>query len=81
MTDKINQSQIRKDPASKHTFDPNDRPDGQTKQPGGHEDRPSDPQHVRDAGPDRMKNPPRKWTKEDEESDQSFPASDPPANY
>ena len=23
----------------------------------------------------------RKWTQADEESDQSFPASDPPANY
>lgn len=37
---------------------------------------------VRDAGPDAMRDPPgRPWTKVDEESDQSFPASDPPANY
>jgi hypothetical protein len=37
---------------------------------------------VRDAGPDAMRDTPtRSWTKADEESDQSFPASDPPANY
>ncbi len=37
---------------------------------------------VRDAGPATMADTPkRKWTKVDEESDQSFPASDPPANY
>lgn len=37
---------------------------------------------VRDAGPDAMRSgTTRAWQKEDEESDQSFPASDPPANY
>jgi len=37
---------------------------------------------VRDAGPAAMADPPgRAWTKTDEESDESFPASDPPANY
>lgn len=37
---------------------------------------------VRDAGPEAMRDTPtRSWTKADEESDQSFPASDPPANY
>jgi hypothetical protein len=37
---------------------------------------------VRDAGPDAMRSSPKgAWTKTDEESDQSFPASDPPANY
>jgi hypothetical protein len=37
---------------------------------------------VRDAGPDAMRDPPvRPWSQVDEESDQSFPASDPPANY
>ncbi len=37
---------------------------------------------VRDAGPEAMRDPPaRGWTTVDEESDQSFPASDPPGNY
>ena len=37
---------------------------------------------VRDAGPEAMRSTPqRAWTKTDEESDQSFPASDPPATY
>ncbi len=35
---------------------------------------------VRDAGPEAMKDKPvRKWDKVDEASDESFPASDPPA--
>lgn len=37
---------------------------------------------IRDAGPEAMRSDPvRPWQKVDEESDQSFPASDPPANY
>lgn len=37
---------------------------------------------VRDAGPDAMRDKPRRdWDKEDEASDESFPASDPPATY
>ncbi|MEN7538130.1 hypothetical protein [Aurantiacibacter flavus] len=37
---------------------------------------------VRSSGPSAMADKPkRKWTEVDEESDQSFPASDPPANY
>ncbi len=37
---------------------------------------------VRDAGPEAMRDPPRSsWTAVDEASDQSFPASDPPATY
>jgi len=36
---------------------------------------------VREAGPEAMENPPEEWRQEDEESDESFPASDPPANY
>jgi hypothetical protein len=39
------------------------------------------PNKVRDAGPDAMKNPPKRWDPEDESSDESFPASDPPAKY
>ena len=37
---------------------------------------------VRDAGPAAMADPPGpEWNKTDEEGDESFPASDPPANY
>ena len=37
---------------------------------------------VRDSGPHAMADmPAREWAREDEESDQSFPASDPPSNY
>lgn len=37
---------------------------------------------VRNAGPSAMADAPkREWTRTDEESDESFPASDPPANY
>jgi len=37
--------------------------------------------HIRPAGPENMEDPPEEWDKVDEESDESFPASDPPANY
>ena len=33
----------------------------------------------RQAGPEAMRDPPREWSKVDESSDESFPASDPPA--
>lgn len=37
---------------------------------------------VRDAGPQAMRDTPeRPWSKTDEASDESFPASDPPGNY
>ncbi|MCJ2180884.1 hypothetical protein [Novosphingobium album (ex Hu et al. 2023)] len=36
---------------------------------------------VRDAGPENMKTTPERWSKTDEASDESFPASDPPATY
>lgn len=39
------------------------------------------PKKVRDAGPDAMDNPPKRWNDVDQQSDESFPASDPPANY
>lgn len=43
---------------------------------------PPKPKKVRDAGPDAMENPPpERWTEVDEASDESFPASDPPAKY
>lgn len=36
---------------------------------------------VRDAGPESMETAPNRWSKTDEAIDESFPASDPPANY
>jgi hypothetical protein len=34
---------------------------------------------ARSAGPDAMRDPPREWSQVDQASDESFPASDPPA--
>jgi len=34
---------------------------------------------VRTAGPSEMRDPPERWSKVDQASDESFPASDPPA--
>ena len=34
--------------------------------------------NVRPAGPSAMRDPPKEWSKVDEASDESFPASDPP---
>jgi uncharacterized membrane protein YebE (DUF533 family) len=36
---------------------------------------------IRDSGADAMRDKPDTWSKTDEESDESFPASDPPGNY
>lgn len=37
---------------------------------------------IRDAGPDAMRDAPRReWTEVDEYLDESFPASDPPGGY
>ena len=36
---------------------------------------------VRPAGAESMEHPPEEWDEVDEELDESFPASDPPANY
>lgn len=38
-------------------------------------------QPVRDAGPANMSNDQGRWSRADERSDESFPASDPPATY
>jgi hypothetical protein len=45
-----------------------------------HDSEPVD-RKIRPAGPENMEDPPEEWDKVDEESDESFPASDPPANY
>jgi hypothetical protein len=39
------------------------------------------PTPVRPAGPESMRDPPKRWDEVDEAGDESFPASDPPANY
>jgi hypothetical protein len=40
------------------------------------------PSHTRDAGPENMRDHPgEQWDKVDQASDESFPASDPPATY
>jgi hypothetical protein len=36
---------------------------------------------VRDAGPENMRSQPRRWERQDQRIDESFPASDPPATY
>lgn len=36
---------------------------------------------VRDAGPEAMNDPPKRWGMVDQQADESFPASDPPGNY
>lgn len=38
-------------------------------------------QNIRPAGKESQKNPPKDWDDVDEELDETFPASDPPANY
>lgn len=50
---------------------------------GRHEPGPDSavPTPVRPAGPESMRNPPKKWDEVDQASDESFPASDPPAKY
>jgi len=38
-------------------------------------------QEVRDAGAENMASAPQRWSRTDERSDESFPASDPPSTY
>jgi hypothetical protein len=42
---------------------------------------PGNVSQVRNAGPDAMRDNPPGWDKTDQASDESFPASDPPATY
>ena len=42
---------------------------------------PGNDTRVRNAGPDAMADGQQGWNKVDEQGDESFPASDPPANY
>lgn len=51
------------------------------KKPANRENGSGVPTPVRPAGPRDMRDPPKRWDKVDEQSDESFPASDPPANY
>ena len=48
--------------------------DGRSPAPSG------DRSPVRPAGPENMRDKPQDWEKVDEATDESFPASDPPAN-
>lgn len=58
------------------------RPDGGQVAFAGHDQGPDENfSKVRDAGTHQMANAPTTWNKVDEASDESFPASDPPANY
>ena len=41
----------------------------------------ADAPQVRNAGPNAMRSNPKQWDHIDEASDESFPASDPPATY
>jgi len=56
-----------------------ERPKGDAGKPEA--EKPVPPSPVRPAGPESMRDPPRKWDEVDEESDESFPASDPPSTY
>ncbi len=54
---------------------------GQTRHTDKNHDAEKVTPEIRPAGPENMEDPPEDWDQVDEESDESFPASDPPANY
>lgn len=79
----IDQRAQQIDPAGRNRVDlnraantPPEAEDEGAPQPGEEEEHP-----IRPAGRKEMSMPPREWTRTDEESDESFPASDPPGNY
>ena len=65
------------------TGTPETRPDraGGGKPEGGKPEGEHKHDYVRPAGPKEMEDKPKDWDIVDEESDESFPASDPPSNY
>lgn len=72
-----------KDPAA---IPQTDQPSRNAKGAAGQEDGANEPDEhpedfVRVAGRKEMQIPPKTWDIVDEESDESFPASDPPGNY
>ncbi|MCB1486434.1 MAG: hypothetical protein KDJ88_03135 [Bauldia sp.] len=48
---------------------------------GRPEDEAVPPPLIRPAGPESMRDPPKEWDEVDEDSDESFPASDPSAKF
>ncbi len=59
-----------------HRHDKGDAPALNVKKPAGPV---GNSGSARAAGPESMRDPPKEWTEVDEASDESFPASDPPA--
>jgi hypothetical protein len=53
----------------------------QDKRDNENTEEPPNHKEVRPAGAESMEHPPKEWDEVDEELDESFPASDPPANY
>lgn len=70
---------------AEHRSEPGKAPaKGQEKAPAFRDGKPVAPEgtpgQVRPAGPDSVRDKPRRWDETDEAVDESFPASDPPAN-
>lgn len=66
----------RRSRSSKYRHDEGDAPALNVERPAGPVGHSG---NARSAGPDSMRDPPKEWTGVDEASDESFPASDPPA--
>jgi hypothetical protein len=63
------------------TSPPDRRPGRRERLPEPYSRGAGDGEFVRQSGPRQMTEPPRQWDEVDEASDESFPASDPPARY